>query len=345
MGLLFRFAHQVDVELELRRQALVLNGQLARRNADRRQQELLAAMIVHDMRSPLTAIALSAAAGSMQPLLAQECLQEVSSAVEWAQRLVANVLDLCIARTGELTPRRSTVILRALVDRAVAAVARSAADRRVELRVHVPGANAACALDPDIIARAIINLLENAVRFSPPQTAVTLAVGVDAVGATFTVEDQGPGIPPEAREHVFEPLVSLESGTQRRGLGLAFCKTAAEAHGGRVWIEEVEPRGGRLLLQIPCGDDPKREAETLTGARTASRVAAEPANGVNSTRSVHWHHRERMPHICIDRRRAKPLAGLRNEALQGPWRHQRNCYPEEIACGEWLAHMPQKARF
>jgi signal transduction histidine kinase len=251
LGLLVRLAHQVEVEIELRRQTLVLECQLASCSADRRRQEMFCAMVVHDMRSPLTAIALSAVAGLQQPALAEECLQDVSAAVEWAQRLVSNVLDLCIERTGRLTPRRATVLVRALLDRAVTAVARSAADRQVELRVVGPEPSATCAVDADMIGRALINLLENAVRFSPRDEAVTLAASNVAAGVIFSVEDRGPGVPPEARMRVFEPFVSLEAGKQRRGLGLAFCKTAAEAHGGRVWVEDTLPRGTRLLLHIP----------------------------------------------------------------------------------------------
>ena len=116
-------------------------------------------------------------------------------------------------------------------------------------------AHATCQADPDLLGRALINLLENAVRFSPRDETVTLSAVSDPGGITFAVEDHGPGVSPASRQQVFEPFVSSQAGPEQRGLGLAQCKIAAEAHGGRVWVEDAEPHGGRFLLFISNGDE------------------------------------------------------------------------------------------
>jgi len=255
VDLLVRLARQVEIELELRRQTLLLDQRLARVETDARQQELFAAMIVHDLRNPLTAITLSAVAGLQDAPSAEECLQEVAASSARAQKMLADVLDICLARTGRLTPRRSTLNVQALLRDALSAVARDAADRRVPLDLDVRRAEVTCQADPELLGRALINLLENAVRFSPCDACVILSAVSDAAGITFRVDDCGPGIPPRERARVFEPFVSLQPSHQQRGLGLAFCKIAAEAHGGRAWVEDREPHGSRFSLFIAEGRD------------------------------------------------------------------------------------------
>jgi signal transduction histidine kinase len=253
--LLVRLARQVEIELELRRQTLILDERLARVQEHSQKQELFAAMIVHDLRNPLTAITLSAVAGLQEPASAEECLQEVATASARAQSMLADVLDICLARTGRVTPRRSALDVPALMQEATAAVARAAVERGVALRLAMDGADATLRADPDLLGRALINLLENAVRFSPRDETVTLSAVRDPGGISFAVEDHGPGVPPGSRQHVFEPFVSLHAGPDQRGLGLALCKIAAEAHGGRAWVEDAEPHGSRFLLFIPDGDE------------------------------------------------------------------------------------------
>jgi signal transduction histidine kinase len=248
--LLVRLARQVELELELRRQTLLLDQHLARAEADRRRQEMFAAMIVHDLRNPLTAIALSAVAGLQDRPLADECLQEISAASERAQRMLADVLDICLARTGEVVPRRSALSVRGLLEATIESVSRYAADRHVRLALDTSGAPSVYEVDPDLLERALINLLENAIRFSPRNDVVAVSATAAGAGVTFCVEDHGPGIPHAEQARVFEPFVSLEAASKHRGLGLAFCKIAAEAHGGRTWVEDARPRGSRFLLHI-----------------------------------------------------------------------------------------------
>ena len=110
-------------------------------------------------------------------------------------------------------------------------------------------------VDPDLVHRIIANLVDNAIRHAPEGTNVRIAATrVD--GATeLRVIDAGPGVPPNVRARVFERFVTSGDSATRtnRGLGLAFCKLAIEAHGGRIWIEDAEP-GAVFCIELLMPD-------------------------------------------------------------------------------------------
>jgi signal transduction histidine kinase len=114
--------------------------------------------------------------------------------------------------------------------------------------LEVPG-------DEGLLRRALLNLLMNAVKYGGRDGRISLDARSGPEGAVIRVADQGPGIPAEARERIFEPFVRLERDLaltrKSSGLGLAFCRAVAQAHGGRVWVEDNEPKGARFCLELP----------------------------------------------------------------------------------------------
>ena len=109
--------------------------------------------------------------------------------------------------------------------------------------------------DEDLLRRTLTNLVENALRYAPSQTSVTVASGRVVGGTELRVADAGSGIPPEMREKIFSAFVQVESGDRivahgSRGLGLTFCKLAVEAHGGTIWIEDAAP-GTVFCMRLP----------------------------------------------------------------------------------------------
>ncbi len=110
--------------------------------------------------------------------------------------------------------------------------------------------------DADLLRRILVNLVENAIRHAPPETVVSIRAIAAEGGTELSVTDSGSGVPSELRERVFDPFVQAEPGGDRRltrsgrGLGLAFCKLAVEAHGGRTWIEDGAP-GAIFKIRIP----------------------------------------------------------------------------------------------
>jgi two-component system sensor histidine kinase/response regulator len=115
-------------------------------------------------------------------------------------------------------------------------------------RVHV---------DPDLLRRLLANLVENAIRHAPAKSKVFVKTRDEEGGLVIRVIDSGRGVPPDLRERIFDPFIQLE-GLDRpetrggRGLGLTFCKLAAEAHGGRIWVEDASP-GSVFVVSLPGG--------------------------------------------------------------------------------------------
>jgi signal transduction histidine kinase len=108
--------------------------------------------------------------------------------------------------------------------------------------------------DADMMRRVLVNLLENAIKFSKPGTAIEIGVRQDEHMVEFWVEDQGPGIPTEEQGHIFDKFARRESspeGAPGLGLGLAFCRLAVKAHSGTIEVESQEGEGSRFFVRLP----------------------------------------------------------------------------------------------
>ncbi|HTQ06810.1 MAG TPA: ATP-binding protein, partial [Polyangiaceae bacterium] len=109
--------------------------------------------------------------------------------------------------------------------------------------------------DPDLLRRVLENLLDNALRHAPEESTVTLTAAERDGEFEIRVADQGSGVPAAMRERIFDPFVQVESKDRSvtrsgRGLGLAFCRLAVEAHGGRLWVEDGAP-GAVFCVRLP----------------------------------------------------------------------------------------------
>ena len=108
-------------------------------------------------------------------------------------------------------------------------------------------------VDGDMIRRVLINLLENATKFTPPEGAIRVGVQREMEWVCLWVDDTGPGIPLDDRKIIFDKFTRLHenSGPTGYGLGLAYCRLAVEGHGGRIWIEDAPETGSRFAFVIP----------------------------------------------------------------------------------------------
>jgi two-component system, OmpR family, sensor histidine kinase KdpD len=116
------------------------------------------------------------------------------------------------------------------------------------------------AVDPIFIGQVLVNLIENAIRYTPPESPIEITVRVNTVEMFIIVDDHGPGFPPSELGHVFESFYRLNqringcnaaSSNEGSGLGLAVCKGFVEAHGGRIWAENRDGGGARLQFTLP----------------------------------------------------------------------------------------------
>lgn len=219
------------------------------------QKERLMGFVVHDLKNPVSNIDLQAQLLVRDRLsqAAREVGASIREEVRSMMRLLLNLLDLSKSEEGRLVPARTSVDLASLARDVCDALEVRAKSREISLRyaVEVGSLDA----DPDLLRRVLENLLENALRHAPANSVVTVSARAAPGAVELSVADTGEGVPVELREAIFDRFVQVDNPVQAttrsgRGLGLAFCRLAVEAHGGRIWVEDAEP-GAIFLLSIP----------------------------------------------------------------------------------------------
>jgi two-component system sensor histidine kinase/response regulator len=241
---------RVDMLVRLRRLGAEADrylGEIRRQRDDllrvQLQKERLAAFIVHDLKNPLSSMRLYAevvGGADGLPSEAREAAEAIRDQCDRLNRLVLNLLDVSKADEGTLTIRPTPVDVPALVTELLVEVGRQAEQRRVTLAVEI-APQLIFELDRDLVHRLLQNLLDNAVRHTPKGGTVRVEGAVEGGALVLRVRDDGVGIPEAMRERIFDPFVQLDTGPSSsrsgRGLGLAFCRAAAIAHGGSIAVE------------------------------------------------------------------------------------------------------------
>lgn len=236
--------------------ALVVGAVVARRvevlGDLERQRELLLRSVSHDFRTPLSVISAATSDLMQSPDYDDATRHKLQSLVldeaDRLDRLVANLLDLSRMRAGGFEPHRQAVDVGELVDHATRRLRRllDGVDLRVELEPSLPAIQA----DFTQMDQVLTNLLENAVRHSPPGGVVRVGAGTTPSTVRISVSDEGPGIDPDDAEVVFEPFRSgAIPGSS--GVGLAICRAIVEAHGGRIGVSGDRAAGAELFVELP----------------------------------------------------------------------------------------------
>jgi signal transduction histidine kinase/DNA-binding NarL/FixJ family response regulator len=222
--------------------------------ATRLRDEVLG-FVTHDLRNPLSAIQMLAELLSEPELSADDRLRHVDRIVRSAEqmdRLIQDLLDVSAAESGRLTLSPAPLEPAGFAREAAEMLGPVARARGVDLRVDVPEGLSVVEADPDRLLRVVANLLENAMKHTPPGGEVTLSADSDADGVRFAVTDRGPGIATEHLERVFDRFWQA-SRTRRggAGLGLAISRGIVEAHGGRIWVESEPGAGSTFYFTLP----------------------------------------------------------------------------------------------
>lgn len=217
-------------------------------------------MIVHDLRNPLSSIMSSLqlihfAFAGHDEIPVTQLLRIAIRSGQKLYRLIDSLLDLGRLEAGETELKKALVSPEALVSEAMEQIQPLVMGKEQTFEVEIASDLPKVTADRNLILRVLTNLLDNAVKFTPEEGRVTL--GVERMGEEmlFTVSDTGPGIPPELASRIFDRFVRLESaeGIRGTGLGLAFCKLAVEAHGGRIWAESEADKGSNFKFTLPLG--------------------------------------------------------------------------------------------
>lgn len=229
-----------------------------------RLRHAMVGAVSHDLQTPLATVkvASSTLVDPKMPL-SEEDVEElhglIDIEVDRLIRLVTSLLDMTRIDAGVLELERAPRSLPELVREAIGSLHASLGDRDVATDFHEPLPDVD--VDPVLIRQVLANLLDNANRHAPPESVITVAGEVRGDRVALSVSDEGPGIPAEEREVVFDRFVRFDTGG-RTGLGLTIAKTFVEAHGERIWVEDTHGKGSRFVFTLPTAATDRAEAAT-----------------------------------------------------------------------------------
>lgn len=213
-------------------------------------------MIYHDLRSPLSNLVssldlLKGMAGSNEDL--RDTLEISENSAQRMQRLISSLLDMNRLEAGQPLTAQTEQRPEDLIQTALRDLGPAAEARQHVIRSVVEEGLPAVWVDKDMVRRVLINLLENAIKFSKGGSKVEIGARREGSMVEFWVQDQGPGIPEADRQRVFEKFARLSQGSpvEGMGLGLSFCQLAARAHGGSIRVEGGKGTGSRFVMALP----------------------------------------------------------------------------------------------
>jgi len=232
----------------------ILRDITERKNLDTLRDDLIS-MIYHDLRSPLANVLysmdiLASMLSSTEGMHGMLIDVAVRSA-ERIQRLTSSLLDLKRLEAGQPVLNRDETNLFGIIHDAVDAVKPIAESKKQEVYTELPAEMPTMNIDGDMIRRVIINLLENAIKYTPLGGQIGTGANAFEDGVLFWVRDDGPGISPEQRDAIFDKFTRLHTSGRGIGLGLAFCRLAVEGHNGRIWVESEQGQGSIFMFSLP----------------------------------------------------------------------------------------------
>ncbi len=229
----------------------------SRAEAARESQELKSTLldaVAHEFKTPLTSI--KAAVSSLlssppaDPTTA-ELLTVVSEETDRMSSMVSEAIDMARIEAGEMRISQEPHAPSELLSSALSGVEPSLDGRRIELLVDSP--LPLCAADPAMFRTVVLQLVDNALKYSPPDSPITVRAKVEKDSVVFSVADRGPGVRGEDRERVFEKFYRCERDRHRipgTGMGLAIAREIVHAHGGRIWVDSTQG-GSRFCFSVP----------------------------------------------------------------------------------------------
>jgi signal transduction histidine kinase len=259
---------------ELTRLSQSINGMLAalehaqttRKQAEearaQTQEELLRAreqfsqMLVHDLKNPLTAIK-----GYLDLLNMTSLDEEQHTLIQGVYRgtsntlaLVTQILDIARLSEGRLELRRQEVEIEALLHECAHELRPWADMEEKPIAITVAPGFPLLKFDLGLLRRVLVNLVSNAIKHTPPHTAITLGADIVGTSVDIFVHDSGPGIPADLHEQLFQRFGATTISSERQsntGLGLTFCKLAVEAHDGTISVESGPHQGTTFTIALP----------------------------------------------------------------------------------------------
>jgi two-component system sensor histidine kinase KdpD len=257
LHLLEAFANQIALAVE--RTNLAAEAQAAELQVEtERMRSALLSSVSHDLRTPLAAIA-----GASSTLLRggealpdgarRELLESVNEEAARLNRFIANLLDMTRLEAGSITVRKEWQPVEEVVGAAIGQLEERLGGR--ELCTRIPDSLPLVPLDTALVGQALVNLLENAFKYTPAGSPIDISARLERDGIVIEVADRGPGLAPGEELRVFDKFYRLpsETGQPGAGLGLAICKAIAAAHGGSIAAANRAGGGSVFSLWLPLG--------------------------------------------------------------------------------------------
>jgi signal transduction histidine kinase len=219
--------------------------------------------VSHDLRNPLTAIMGSvqtlerASQLQLTPEQSTGLLNAIDTSARRLHRMISDLLDLDRLDRGDVKPDRQPTDLRELVRRLIHEA--NFLDRHP---ARVESERVVISVDAGKVERIVENLLVNATKYTPTGSPVCVRLETVPEGALLSVEDEGPGVPDELKEAIFQPFRQAEQGSSGAGIGLSLVAKFAELHGGRAWVED-RPNGGAAFKVLLAAPEEDRESAGL----------------------------------------------------------------------------------
>jgi len=242
--------------------AVVLFNDITQRKKLEDMRTEFVANVSHELRTPLTSIR-----GFLETLLEgkiedqatiRRFLEIINRETARLTRLIDDLLNLSKIEERQVVHRWQTVHLLETVNRAVVMFQAQAKEQNLEMVTELPAELPVIKGDPDMLAQVLINLLDNAIKFTPAGGRITVKASADEENVRIDVEDTGIGIPPENLPRIFERFYRVEKSRSRElggiGVGLAIVKHIIRAHGGKTGVESIVGKGSKFTFTLPIDE-------------------------------------------------------------------------------------------
>ncbi len=264
-------ASEKKIPVEVHVQGVLINNEkclqwILRDISERKEldsvREDMIGMIYHDLRSPLANIISSL---EMLEMLAppepgspiQSIYSIASRSTDRLQRLISSLLDIQRLEAGEKIVKQAWISTEEFISEIEDSVLPAITAKQQSFSIRRPAELNQIWLDGDMMKRVLINLVENANKYCPIESKITLSMEKLDQAIKFSVVDNGPGIDQQARERIFNKFTRLHASNYSKGigLGLAFCKLAVEAHQGKIWVESELNYGSQFIFTLPIEEN------------------------------------------------------------------------------------------
>lgn len=261
--LLDTFATQIAIAIERVHYVEVAQDALVSMESERLRNSVLSA-ISHDLNTPLTTIVATADLLKQQTSIDDKRYEYVAMLYEQSIRLrnlVINLLDMARLQSGKVKLNKQWQLLEEVVGTALRSMKQALAAHQIE--INLPDTLPLLAFDAVLIDRVLCNLLDNAAKYAPKNTKISIAAAIHGQEVWVSVTDDGPGLAENLKNQIFEKFTRGEKESSKAGvgLGLSICKAIIEAHGGKIWADNkhtaTNDTGAIFTFSLPLGVPPE----------------------------------------------------------------------------------------